>query len=1024
MAGPAEAPATRIRFGECELDRAARELRRAGAVVTVQPRVFDLLLHLIDHRDRAVSKDELVEAVWNGVIVGDAAISQAAKEARRAVGDDGNRQEIVQTVRRHGYRFVGEFVAVTDGAQTGVAPVEPTSSSDEDDFIGREALRDELDGDLGVIRRGQPVTVLIAGEPGVGKSRVLSQVERQALAQGIPVFSGRAAEDEGAPPYWPWIQVLRGALASPGVLDRLPTDARFAVAWGIPELAPLLGLDEHPTESWKLEAEQQRFRLFDAISQILRGLAPAVVLLDDIHASDVPSLRLVSHLTRFADAAVLLVGAYRDMALQRDEARRDLVGSVGRAPHARATVLEGLTRDEVAEYVRRVAGDAPSESMLDSLEERTRGNPFFLSQILRVRRTRGLEEGWTGPLPGGIVDALEQHLEVLSDETRRTLRTAAMMGRDFDPSMLARLDRASSPHDAIEEAVAARVLEPAAGGTGWLRFAHALIREALASRLSAAQKLEIHEALIGAIEGTTGEDGPRFAELAHHAHEAACLGGDMLRAVRYSTDAARRCRSQLAFEEEARHLERAIHAVDLGAEVAEDERLDLRMQLARANVHCGDLDAGLSGYSRVANRAIDLGHGERAVRASIAYEETGFAIGERYLRDPEAIRQMERSLEILGDESTELQAHAESRLARRLYYRGEYEEAVDLARGAADRATRGLPPRIEARALESLAFVLWRPEQLDDRIAAARGMLNAALRGDDLATVLDAHGLLSLVLMESSDVDAVRTILSETTRLIATERWVSPWRRWMFELQRGALHLLEGRLEQVARGIRALEADVERLQRADASLMLQMQRVQLHWFQGDLDQDVPMFDFLAELPYPRPSLAASGYVLAGRLDEARACWDRFIGPALQSSDALQVQNVLGALGMVCVALRDEAHASELYDRLLPWRRYSVVVRPVTTYSGSMERVLGGLADVAGRPVEAREHYETSLRLHDTIGAVPWGVLDRVDLALLLERHGPRKHAARIKELGRDAQAGADRVGSPMLQEKVAELNPR
>jgi DNA-binding winged helix-turn-helix (wHTH) protein len=1000
--------APRIRFADCELDPNARELRVGGAPLAMQPRVLDLLLYLIEHRDRAVSKDELYEHVWGGVSVAETALTQAAKELRRAVGDDGHQQQVIQTVRRFGYRFVAELAS---------SPSLPAASPREEPYIGRVDLLSTIDADLEAAARGVGGALLLAGEPGIGKSRTLTELAIRARGRGLPVFEGRGARDEGAPPFWPWLQIVRAAIAH---RERVGGEELASlVARSMPELHASLGGGK-PPEAWRLEADQARFRLFQAMQNLLTELAPAVLVVDDLHDADVPSLRLLAHILRNRDAkAPLFAGAYRDASLHRDETRREILAAITRAPQVRVVVLDGFGHEEIAACFESIRGDAPAAPVLRSLEERTRGNPFFLVQTLRLWRDRALEPGRVGPLPGGVRDAIEQHLEVLSREAREALRMAAVMGAGFDPALLVGLEGSPASPGSLDEAVAAGVLVRTSAADGGLRFAHTLIRETLAESLTAPRKLEVHRALIDAIQ-RSGRS--HAVELAHHAYEAARLGGDAEAAATYAEAAAVECAGQHAFEEEARHLERGLEALGFLAAPDEEHRLRLMLRLARSRVHSSDPDGGLAVYARVSERALELGIGPILARAAIGYEEAGFAVAERYLFDPAAIRYLEGALRLLDESSTDLRAHVESRLARRLLYRGDHGEAAAMARRAAERATRGVSPRVAARTLESLVYVLWRPDQLPDRVAAARQMLDAALRDDDLATVLDAQGLLMLTLLEGGDLEGMRPIVADVERLYRVERYVSPWRRWMFRLSQGMLSQLEGRFADAELILGQLDELARGLRRADAPVALAAQRFQLRWWQGRGEEESAILGWLATERYPRVILAATGYALLGRLEEARPCYERALGHGVEAPERdVRSPQALVGLATACVALRDPKGAPPLYRQLLPWRSHDAVMRPMATYSGSIERYLAGLAEIAGEPVAAREHWERSLSHHVAVGAAPWATLDRIGLADLLLRTNPRKEAPRIAELASTATHGAESLGSAMLAAEVERL---
>lgn len=997
-----------IRFAEWELDPEARELRRGSAVVAIQPRVLELLVYLVEHRERAVSKDELYSSVWDGTIVTETALTQAVKELRAALADDGQQQRIVRTVRGYGYRFVAEIDR------------SPERTSSDTPFVGRERLLSLLDADIAAARDGTGGAILLTGEPGIGKSRLLAEIAARLRTRGVPVFEGRCAQDDGAPQYWPWHQILHQAASSASLGDAT-RPLLSTIARTIPTLSNFVVPEEAAGDAWKISADQERFRFFESVGDLLAHVAPAAVILDDLHAADLPSLRLLQHVLRARGAdGPLFIGAYRDTGLARDTPRRESLGALARAPGVQVTILEGFEAPEIAEFFQAIRGNAPAPDLVRSLEKQTRGNPFFLLQTLLLWDRPGLRAAQVGPVPAGVREAIEQHLETLSEEARRALRMAAIVGEDFDPRLLVGLRHGPKNREPFDEALAARVLVESGSTPGWLRFAHALIRETLSQSLTAPNRLAIHQSILAAL---LPSEGNRLAQIAHHAFEAARLGGDAGEAATWAERAATECSRQHAFEEEERHLERGLAALALSSEADASQRLRLMLRLARTRLHQGNANGGLAMCARVAETAAEIGDAESLARAAILYEEIGFAVAARHLYDPATIRYLEAAKGALDSSCPELAVQVDACLARRQLYAGESDTALRLARGAVQACgARQVPPRIEARALESLAFVSWRPSELAARKAAARQMLDAALRDDDLDTVLDAQGLLCMVLFEGGDLPGVESILADIERLRRTERWLSPWRRWLFLLSQGTFAQLKGRFADAERILEELTTLAREIERGDAQVALSAQRLQLRWWQGRGEEELGLFDWLARERYPRVILAASGYALLGRLEEARPCYEQALHHGVEAIETdVRSAQALAGIATACIALRDRGHAQALYERLLPWRAHNAVMRPLATFSGSIERYLAGLAEVLGRPETALAHWERSLATHVAAGAAPWGTRDRIALAKLLHQIGPRQNADRIRELGSSARLAIRSLEAPLLHAEFAEL---
>ncbi|HEX5064894.1 MAG TPA: AAA family ATPase, partial [Myxococcota bacterium] len=391
MASALEDDLAIYRFGAYELNPRSRQLLRLGRAVAIQPRPFDLLLYLIRHRDRPVPRDELLAQVWRGVHVDDEALRFTLHAARRAVGDDGTRQEVIRTVPRVGYRLVAPLVEVEPSADARATRRDPAPA--ESPFVGREALMKAAGTLLDAVSGGDGRVLLLSGEAGIGKSRALDEIASIAHAHGIGVLRGRCVESEGAPAFWPWIQILRTAVGSnpPDALLRALGAGAREVAWMVPELRSFAPeLPPAPTN----DARAARFLMFDSVTAFLRALTlerAFLVSIDDLHRADSASAALFQHVAReLGDAGsprILLVGTHREAELRATPALAETFASVTTLAHARQEQIQGLAPEDVATLVRAHSGREPSATAISDLHRKTNGNPFFLNQILRVLKS-------------------------------------------------------------------------------------------------------------------------------------------------------------------------------------------------------------------------------------------------------------------------------------------------------------------------------------------------------------------------------------------------------------------------------------------------------------------------------------------------------------------------------------------------------------------------------------------------------------------------------------------------------------
>ena len=369
------------RFGDFELNPYTRQLLHQGRRVAIQLKPFELLVYLIRHRDRVVPREELLAQIWRDVHVDEPAVRFTVHRARLAVRDDGIRQEVIRTIPGAGFRFVAPVEDL--GHQAGTKEWRGLSAF-HTPFLGRSRLLAEGAALLDDAARGQGRVLLMSGEAGIGKTRALEQLANLAGSRGFRVLHGRCVESEGAPAFWPWIQILRAAVAADVPRSMLCALGESApeVAWMVPELRPFVS-DVPQMQS--LGAQAARFMLFDGVTGFLKGLAvdrAQLLCIDDLHCADTASLALLLHVAQeligTQSTRLALIGAYREMELRAIPAHSELVASAKGLPHVQSESVQGLDAEEVGALVENLSGKVPSPAVISELHHKTNGNPFFL----------------------------------------------------------------------------------------------------------------------------------------------------------------------------------------------------------------------------------------------------------------------------------------------------------------------------------------------------------------------------------------------------------------------------------------------------------------------------------------------------------------------------------------------------------------------------------------------------------------------------------------------------------------------
>jgi DNA-binding SARP family transcriptional activator len=464
-------------------------------------------------------------------------------------------------------------------------------------FVGREAELTGLLAGLDDALAGRGRLFLISGEPGIGKSRLADEVIREARARGARVLTGRCWEAGGAPAYWPWVQSLRAYVRESDreVLRGQLGAGAVELAQILPELRELLpGLPE-PTS---IDSEGARFRLFDATAEFLRNASahrPIVLVLDDLHAADGPSLVLLQFLAReLGSAHLLVVGACRDVDPVPGEPLTAMLVDVAREPVSYRLSLSGLSAREVLEYVERTAPTIASPELSTALHEETEGNPLFVGETVRLLSLEGIRPDPDGNLrldiPHSVREVIGRRFTHLSEGCNRILVLASVLGREFALDALARMGGLSVDEllDQLDEALTARVVSDVPGEPGRLRFSHVLIRDTLYERLTAARRVQLHALAAGVLEDVYGDSLEGHQEetpenvlaLARHWSEA----GAPTRAIAYYRRGAELALRVFAYYEAEEALTRAVALLHREPEGAhrDEEELELRIMLGSA----------------------------------------------------------------------------------------------------------------------------------------------------------------------------------------------------------------------------------------------------------------------------------------------------------------------------------------------------------------------------------------------------------------------------------------------------------
>ena len=544
---------------------------------------------------------------------------------------------------------------------------------------------------------------LIAGEPGVGKTRLAGEWSRQAYDQGALVIYGRCDEDLGAA-YQPFAEALRSlvpCVGSKGLRGLRGVEALLALVPGLTDELPDLAA---PTRA---DPDTERYALFDAVVALLgvaSASAPVVLILDDLHWAAKPTLLLLRHLLRFGDQArVQIIGTYRSTDLDRSHPLAAMLADLHRDGTANRIQLSGLDEDDVTAYVAEAGYD--DEELARALASVTGGNPFFLIEALRhVEESGGHWDPST--LPQGVREAVTRRLSRLTPETNKALGAAAVVGSRFSLELVERVV-GDDLIDAFDEACKAGIVIEEPGGN--YRFNHALVRQSLLAELASVRRMRLHQRIAATLETQPGTDDELLAELAYHYFECA-WAGNAAKAVDYCTRAANQAMARLGYEAAADLYDRALHALEeIDDELSDrdDQVAELLVARCEALLAAGDVATAAGAVSQL-QRATP-GSARLAAWATCFDGELSMLVNPERLDEIEAaLGTAAEKLAEMDDAAGEAKAHTvRASCLARLGRVGDCEIALDDALTAARRA--GEHRRVNAVLAGAPLAALWGP---------------------------------------------------------------------------------------------------------------------------------------------------------------------------------------------------------------------------------------------------------------------------------------------------------------------------
>ncbi len=907
-------------------------------------------------------------------------------------------------------------------------------------FVGRDVEFAVLSRAWDDALNGRLTVAFVSGEPGIGKTRLVSDFARARHREGALVLASRCDEELGAP-FAPFSDALahlvtqtperelRGQLgASAGLVARI-----------VPGLAALAEPDDAP----RADAEIERAQFVDAVIRWLGAVAtsaPAVLILDDLHWADGPSLSLLRALARDPRSArVLVLGTYREIELARTHPLSAVLAELRRSDAVIRLSLDGLPEGAVATLIDLVGDDGlvPDDpGVAAALCDATGGNPFFVLEMVRhlnenewrVGGTPARADGAAGrfALPEGVREVIGQRLSRLSDETNELLRVAAVIGRTFDVDLVSRVTdvRDDDIVDLLVPALDARLVAEVNGVIDRFEFTHALIQETLRTEVPTSQRVRLHRRIARAIEEAAGADvTPHLGALAYHFGEAAS-SGSVDEAVAYARRAAEHAMATLAFEDAVVYLDQALTASRLRDDLDSVEQAALCQALAEAHFALRDADRAETAARAAIDAARAAGAAAGAVRAQAAILLWELRTYSMMIHVDDVVELLREALAGLDESMVAERIELLDALALHgipMDDLGGGPDAVTLARSTNDR-------RLLADALCAYAMAHPGPRYRAERDAAATEL--AALEITDhrgpMLTWGGAFVVPAANALRRGDMAHLRA-LTEGVKAAST-RSANPEMRYHPIVWESLGLALAGRWSDAE--ARALDA-VAVLTGFDETFAMTQLFIQLVPIRRAQDRLVELEGPLAELVATQPRNAgvfecalAHLHEELGKADEAHHRLARIVDDMPEVFDREDANWFVGMqqLGDACASLGDEARAQVLYEQTSDVTNINVVVGGAGC-EGAFDRVLGRLAGLIGRFDDADAHFATARARDERLESPPLVARTDVHHAEVLLRAGRPGDVERAQRLLDGAYATATRLEMVSLKRAIEELRP-
>lgn len=957
----------RIQFDDFEIDLDMFELYRGGKPIEIGAKPLDLLICLIENRDRVVSREFLRMELWGGAALSPAAIPTCALAVRRALSDSAEKPRYLKSHRSRGYRFIGEIRRI------GRAKTSSKQGQQMLPLVGRApemSLLRAASRDTASQKRGR--IVYLTGEAGIGKTRLLAEFSKGAEAE-FSILRAKAAPIDGAPSFWPWIQILNEVQASDFIDSAEVADQIRRLSRTFPEIA------RADYRRYRSDEKTHRHNVFLQWANVIRSIAalgPTVLTVDDAHLMDQESLTLLYWLAdEIESAPLLMIITTRPLSPLTPAAA--LLSDIASLPHTDKRVLKPLSRADISSLLDPLAED--NDALSEILTQRTGGNAFYVSHLLHcldeiVEVSDRTQDDSGAPL--NAREIVSRQLSDLPSDTRDALAASSILGQRFPASALSALA------DVHQEDLAAQ-LEPALDAwilreeVNHLEFNHSILRESLYQTLAPSSRRRLHLRAADYLK-TNNEFDARASEIALHLSKALPLASSV-DAFDYCIRAARRATKRFSYSQarEFYNVANSIQSSDVDAPLS--SRCDLLIEMSQSVLFTGDRDESRKLIAEAAQIARTTSASSRLARCalSIAPDYLTIEVGSH---DTTLIRLLREALSLENDANSAMRAVLLGRLCQAVQWSETQATRGAIADESLAVARRSENPDAILAGLTAKAESLHGPNQANERLAILRQLERTAPYSLPAPAQLLLHTRLIATHLEMGNFSKIE-IENERHKELANEiglpqfQWYSIATDSMLAAARGDIN----RASELAGTYSAVAGpDADYNYQQTFACQFSLRNIEL----DNTGQHIEVYREYAESQRLVKSWkAAYSWALheCGQFDNARSVLDSF-----QASDLDQLENEAG--GGIGLAVLSEVAASvgspeqrvDLLSRVLPATECFASAGYGVAYFGSFARYAGLLCVSIGqieRGIDLLRHAASQERKNGTPSWLAYSLLD-------------------------------------------------